>query len=126
MKFRLRLIIVIALFSSCTFGNNLLREKVETLNSHSIELLGLSILEVTKLSNLSSSGNFAPLEALEGNGDMQILEGLEKKGYLSIEVMNERLQKMIGYDIPLDKNYRHITLSSKGRDLLEAIGTTSI
>jgi len=126
MKFRLRVFIGIALISSCSFGNGVLRDKVETLNTHSIELLGLSILELTKLHTLSAGEYFLPLEVLEGNGDLEILEKLEQKGYLTIEVVDDRIKKMIGYEFPLNKTDRRIKLSSKGRELLDVLLQASI
>jgi len=126
MKFRLRVFIGIALISSCSFGNGVLRDKVETLNTHSIELLGLSILELTKLHTLSAGEHFLPLEVLERNSDLEILKKLEQKGYLTIEVVDDRIKKMIGYEFPLNKTDRRIKLSSKGRELLDVLQQASI
>ena len=126
MKFRLIVFIGIVLISSCSCGNEVLRYKVETLNTHSIELLGLSILELTKLHTLSAGEYFLPLEVLEGNGDLEILEKLEQKGYLTIEVVDDRIKKMIGYEFPLNKTDRRIKLSSKGRELLDVLLQASI
>ena len=125
MKFRIRLFIFIAFLSSCTFANDLLRDKVESLNSQSVELLGLSLLELSKLHSLPPGGLFMPLDILEGNGDLEILERLEEKGYLTVEELSDNLRK-INSDIPFSKTDRHILLSSKGRELLEILQQTSI
>jgi len=125
MKSRSRLFIFILLLSSCSFANEKLRNKIDTLNSHSVELLGLSLSELSKLHGLSSGDHFVPLEALEGDGDLKILEGLEEKGYLTIEVMTEKYKKMLG-GIPFNQTDRHIFLSPKGRELVGLLQKTSI
>jgi len=125
MKFRFRLFILFLLFSSCSFGDELLRNKVDTLNSHSVELLGLSLRELSKLQGIRPGGHFVPLEILEGDGDFEILKNLEQKGYLSIEEMTEKHRKMLG-DIPFDKTDRHILVTPKGVELLNVLRRTSI
>jgi len=105
MKFRFRLFILFLLFSSCSFGDELLRNKVDTLNSHSVELLGLSLRELSKLQGIRPGGHFVPLEILEGDGDFEILKNLE---------------------IPFDKTDRHILLTPKGVELLNVLRRTSI
>lgn len=125
MKFKISSIIFIILFSSCSFADQLLQDKVDSLNSQSIELLGISLYELSKLHDLSPGGHFVPLEVLEGNGDLKILESLEEKGYLTIEEMGEKHQRMLG-DIPFNKTDRYIALSEKGRVLFEILQQTSI
>ena len=120
MKFRFKLFILFLLFSSCSFGDEVLRDKVDTLNSHSIELLGLSLAELSKLQGMRPGGHFTPLEILESDGDLEILKSLEQKGYLSIEEMTEKHRKMLG-DIPFDETDRHIFLTPKGTELLNVL-----
>ena len=116
MKLKIVLFLFLSVLSCSSYGKESFQDKADTLNSNSIELFDLSILELAKLIELPRRGYFVSLYALD---DLELLESLEKKGYINIDEINEQAKKRLG-DIPFNHTDRHIYLTSKGKKIVNA------
>ena len=119
MKLKLVLFLFLSVLSYSSYGEESLQDKADTLNSSSIELFDLSVLELAKLIELPRGGYFVPVDALGGRDDLELLESIEKKGYINIDEINEQAKKRLG-DIPFNSTDRHIYLTPKGKKIVNA------
>ena len=80
-------LISIIIFNSGVYAESGIDEKVKVLNDHSLSLLGVSIFAVTELINLKNTPSFFPLKLINGNGEIERIMELEKKGYVKSKII---------------------------------------
>ncbi len=84
MKIYIFIIPIILVHSMC-YAEDSLQDKVNLLDKHSKELLGVSIYATSELIKMKGSPIFAPLNYVEESGDMAYLKELERNGYIEIK-----------------------------------------
>ena len=70
-------------FSSAFAGDSTIEDKIDTLNSVSIESLGISLNALSYLVQVSPEG-YIPLSYLKKSGKIDHIDELEKAGYVKI------------------------------------------